>query len=41
LDDDVKSAYKNLITFAEEYRKNNLDKYSDTKKQAKTLENAI
>lgn len=41
LDDDAKAAYKNLIAFAEEYRKNNPDKYSDTKKQAKTLENAI
>lgn len=41
LDDGAKTAYKNLIAFAETYRKNNPDKYSDTSKQASTLENAI
>ena len=41
LDEDVKKAYKDLIAFAESYRKNNPDKFSGTKKEAQTLENAI
>lgn len=41
LDAGAIAAYKNLISFAEDYRTKNPDKYSDTSKQARTLENAI
>ncbi len=41
LDDDAKTAYKNLINFAEGYRNEHADLYNDSKKDAKTLYNAI
>ena len=41
LDDEVKLAYQNLITFAENHRKAHPDDFSDSSKKTKTYKNAI